>query len=191
MDDSMLSDFSIYHTSDVILGHISLSIEIYRSSWSCMLIPIYEIHAETMTFLLSYYDLLGEPLLSHSVSPTLFGIWMSSCFFFWETHLWFIDLIQLRTWMIRITLLVMDDLVPSNFLTYHTSDAILGHISVLVEICKSSLICMIIPIYKIHVELMICFHFTTILLWSLSWVIQSGSYFLMLSWFLDGVISSV
>ena len=87
MDDSMLSDFSIYHTSDDILGHISLSIEIYRSSWSCMLIPIYEIHAETMTFLLSYYDLLGEPLLSHSVKPTLFGVWMSSCFFFWETHL--------------------------------------------------------------------------------------------------------
>ena len=29
MDDPMLSDFFIYHTSDVILGHISLSVEIY------------------------------------------------------------------------------------------------------------------------------------------------------------------
>ena len=45
--------------------------------------------------------------------------------------------------MSRITHLVMDDLVPSNFLPYHTSDAILGHISILVEICGSLLIGMI------------------------------------------------
>ena len=48
--------------------------------------------------------------------------------------------------MTRITPLVMDDLVLSNFLTYHTSDVILGHIFVLVEICRSPLICMIILI---------------------------------------------
>ena len=36
--------------------------------------------------------------------------------------------------MARITHLVTDDLVPSDFLTYHTYDAILGHISILVEI---------------------------------------------------------
>ena len=29
IDDLMLSDFSIYHASDVILGHISLSVDIY------------------------------------------------------------------------------------------------------------------------------------------------------------------
>ncbi|WJZ81397.1 hypothetical protein VitviT2T_001242 [Vitis vinifera] len=39
---------STYHTFDVILGHISVSIEIYGSSWSCMLIPTYEIHVDTM-----------------------------------------------------------------------------------------------------------------------------------------------
>ena len=61
--------------------------------------------------------------------------------------------------MARITHLVMDDLVPSNFLTCHTSDVILGHISILVEICRSPLIFMIISIYEIHVELMICFLF--------------------------------
>ena len=61
--------------------------------------------------------------------------------------------------MARITHLVMDDLAPSDFLTCHTSDAILGHIFVLVEICRSSLICMIIPIHEIHVKLMICFLF--------------------------------
>ena len=82
MDDPMLSDFSIYHTYDVALGHIFISIEIYRSSWSCMLIPTYEIYSKTMTCLLSYHDLLREPLLSHSVKLTLFDIWMSSCFFF-------------------------------------------------------------------------------------------------------------
>ena len=64
--------------------------------------------------------------------------------------------------MTKITYLVMDDLVPSDFLTYHTSDPILGHIYVLVEICKSPLICMIIPIYEIHVELTICFYFMMI-----------------------------
>ena len=65
--------------------------------------------------------------------------------------------------MARITHLVMDDLLPFDFLIYHTSDAILGHISVLVEICRSPLICMIIPSYEIHTELMICFHFVLIL----------------------------
>ena len=64
--------------------------------------------------------------------------------------------------MTRITHLVMGDLVPSDVLTYHTFDAILGQISVLVEICISPLICMLIPLYEIHVELMICFHFTMI-----------------------------
>ena len=65
--------------------------------------------------------------------------------------------------MARITHLVMDDLVPSGFLTYHTFDAILEPISVLVEICRSPLICMIILIYEIHNELMICFHFVLVL----------------------------
>ena len=53
---------------------------------------------------------------------------MSSCFFFWETPFWCLDLIQLWIWMIGITHLMMDDLMSSNFPTYHTSDATLGHI---------------------------------------------------------------
>ena len=48
MDDLVSSDFLIYHTSDVILG-IFILIEIYRSSWSCMLILTYKVHTETMT----------------------------------------------------------------------------------------------------------------------------------------------
>ena len=48
----------------------------------------------------------------------------------------------------------------------------------LVEICRSPLICMIIPNYEIRVRLMIRFHFVLILRWSLSWVISLGSYFL-------------
>ena len=39
-----------------------------------MITPTYEIHAEMITYLLSYHDPLVEPLLSHSVRPTLFGI---------------------------------------------------------------------------------------------------------------------
>ena len=73
-DDLRLSDFPIYHTSDVILGHISLSVEIYRSSWSCMIISTYEICTETMTYLLSYHDSSVESLLDHSVGLTLFSI---------------------------------------------------------------------------------------------------------------------
>ena len=36
-----------------------------------MLVPIYGMHVETMTCLLSYHDLPRAPLLSHSVRPTL------------------------------------------------------------------------------------------------------------------------
>ena len=135
--------FSAYSTSDSILGRISVSIEICRSSWSCMIIPTYEIHTKMMTCLLFYHDPPMEPLWSHPVRPTFFGIWLSSCFSFWGTPFWSVGLIQLWTWMARITHLVMDDLVPYDFLTYHTFDAILGYIYVLVEICRSPLICMI------------------------------------------------
>ena len=74
MDDPMLSDFSIYHTFDVILGHISVLVELFRSPLICMIIPTYEVHIKTITCLLSYHDLPMEPLLSHSVRLTLFDI---------------------------------------------------------------------------------------------------------------------
>ena len=62
--------FSIYHTYDVVLGHIFILVEIYRSSWSCMIISTYEMkHC-----LLSYHDFLVEPFLGHSIRPTLFDI---------------------------------------------------------------------------------------------------------------------
>ena len=70
--------------------------------------------------------------------------------------------------MTKITHLVMNDLVPFDLSTYHTSDSILGHISLSIEIYRSPLICMIIPNYEIHTRLMICFHFVMILQWSLS-----------------------
>ena len=189
MDDSMSSDLLIYHTSDSILGHISISIEIYRSSWSRMIIPTYEIHAEMMICLLSYHDPPVEPLWSHPVKPTFFDIWLSSCFSFWGTPFWFVGLIQLWTWITRIAHSMMDDLISSGFPYYHTFDAILGHTFVLVKICRSSLICMIVLSHEIHIGPMVCFHFVLILQWSISQVIKLGSYFLILSWFLDGVIS--
>ena len=46
MNDLRLTDFSIYHTSDAILGHISLSIGIYRSSWSHMILITHEMHVK-------------------------------------------------------------------------------------------------------------------------------------------------
>ena len=51
-----------YHISDAILWHIFVSIEICRSSWSCMLISTNEIRTKMMTYLLSYHDPLVEPL---------------------------------------------------------------------------------------------------------------------------------
>ena len=139
--------------------------------------PTYEIHAKMMTCLLSYHDLPCEPLLSHSVRPTFFGIWMSSCFSFWGILVLFVGSIQLWTWMARITHLVMDDLVLSDFLTCHTSDAILGHISVLIEIYRSSWSHMILTTHKMHVELIVYCYLIMIPKWSLYWAIQSSSHF--------------
>ena len=50
MDDPMLSDFSIYHTSDAILGHIFLSVEIFRSSWSHIFLITHEMHVELIVY---------------------------------------------------------------------------------------------------------------------------------------------
>ena len=50
MDDLRLFDFPIYHTFDVILGHISLSVEIYRSSWSHMIFITHEIHVKLIVY---------------------------------------------------------------------------------------------------------------------------------------------
>ena len=110
-------------------------------------------------------------------------------FLLWGTSFWSVGPIQLWTWMTRIAHSMMDDLISSGFPYYHTFDAILGHTFVLVKICRSSLICMIVLSHEIHVGPMVCFHFVLILQWSLSQVIKLGSYFLILSWFLDGVIS--
>ena len=106
------------------------------------------------SLLLSYHDPPVESLLGHSVRLTFFGIYISSCFFFWDMPLWCLDPIQLRIWMTGIAHLMMDDPMLSDFLIYHTSDAALGHISVLVEICRSPVICMIIPTYEIQAETM-------------------------------------
>ena len=91
--------------------------------------------------------------------------------------------------MIGITHLMMDDLMSPNFPTYRTSDAILRHISLLVEIYRSSWICMILLTYKMHVELMVHCYFIMISQWSLSWAIHSNLHFSILTRFSDGVIS--
>ena len=104
---------------------------------------------------------------------------MSSRFFFGDTLIWSIDLIQLSTWMTRITHLVMDDLVSSDFPIYHTFDAILRHISISTEIYRSSWSHMILITHEMHVELMVYCYLIVIPQWSLFWVIRSGSRFLI------------
>ena len=46
--------FLTYHTFDAILGYIFVLDEIYRSWWSCALIPICETYAEMMIYSLSW-----------------------------------------------------------------------------------------------------------------------------------------
>ena len=51
--------FPTRHTSDAILGHISVLGEVYRSSWGCMITPTYGIRTEAMTcslFLRGFLD---------------------------------------------------------------------------------------------------------------------------------------
>ena len=178
IDDLMSYDFPTYRTSNVILGHISLSIKIYRSSWSRMILITYDMYVELMVYcyliMIPEWSLSPsgvsprvESLLGHLVRFTLFDIWMLSCFFFWETSFWCLDLIQLWIWMIGITPLMMDDSMLSDFSIYYTSDVIPEHISLLVKVYRSSWICMITPIYKMHVELMIYCYLIMISQWSL------------------------
>ena len=57
--------------------------------------------------------------------------------------------------MIGITHLMMDDLKLSDFPIYHASDVILGRVSLLVEICRSSRSHMIFITHERHVELIV------------------------------------
>ena len=79
--------------------------------------------------------------------------------------------------MIGITHLTMDDLSLSDFPIYHTFDVIPEHISLSVEICRSSWSHMILITHEMHVELIVYCYLIMIPQWSLFWAIQSSSYF--------------
>ena len=93
----------------------SVSNEIHWSSWSRMIVSIYEIHIETRTCSIFYHDPPVEPFLSHLVRLAFFGIQMSSCFPFWGTPFLSVSLIQLWMWMTRTAHSMMDDLRPFDF----------------------------------------------------------------------------
>ena len=92
--------------------------EIYRSSWSCMLISTYEVHTETMTL---QWSLTGTIQLGLHLSALRCH---HASFRDTSLDLW----VRLWTWMTEIMYLTMDDLMSPDFSTYHTFDAILGHI---------------------------------------------------------------
>ena len=172
-----------------ILGHISVSIEIYRSSWSHMIFTTHKMHVELIVY--CYLIMIPQWSLSWAIqsgphfsafrcrhtSPS--EVRLSDLWVWFNYGCGWLGL-HIRWWMTWGHLI---------FPTYHTSDSILGHISYSVKICRSPLIGMNIPSYEMHVGLMIWLHFALILRWSLYWVIRSGPYFLMLSWFLDVDIS--
>ena len=93
-----------------ILGHISVSVESYRSSWSYMITPTYGMRTEMRTCSLFYHDPSVEPLLSHLV--IMFNICMSSCFLFRETLPWHLGSI----WITGITHFMLSDFWPTIYL---------------------------------------------------------------------------
>ena len=107
---------STYHTFDAILGHISVSTEIYGSSWSCTIIITYSIHTRTFTCSLLYHDTSVEPLWIHLARPSRLGIRLLSCFLFRDTSLGCVDLIYIT----EITCSMIDDsMSPDSRSTVH------------------------------------------------------------------------
>ena len=106
-----VTQFPTYHISDAISEHISISVDSYRSSRSCMIIPTYGMLTETMAGSLPCHDPSMEPLWSHPTRPTFFGIWLSSCLLFRETFHRCLGLI----WITEIAHLMMDDFMSPNF----------------------------------------------------------------------------
>ena len=116
-----------------------------------MIIPSYKIHVEAMTFLLSYHNPLVEPLLSHSVRPTLFCIQMSSCLLLGEPF-GRLDLIQSRMWMTGIAHLLIGDLTSFDFFGLSYVRCHTGAYLVSDKIYRSSWSRTIISTYEIHIE---------------------------------------
>ena len=153
-------------------GACSISDEIYGPSWSCMTIITYWMHTETLTCSLPYHDTSVEPFNQVHISRHLVAVMLlipgdvSLTFGFdldygdrtfddgWLEVTWFF-------WPIT-HLMSCWGIFPFS-----------------AKICRSPLICMIIPDYEIRTRLMIRFHFVLILQWSLSWVISSDLYFLI------------
>ena len=105
MDNLRLSDFSIYHTFDAILGHISLSIKIYRFSWSHVILITYKMHVKLMAY--CYLIMIPQWSLSWAIQSgshfstfrchhasffrrRLFNLWIWFCY----GHRW----LGLHTW---------------------------------------------------------------------------------------------
>ena len=65
MDDPMLSDFSIYHTFDAILGNIFISVEICISSWSHMILITHEMHVVLIVY--CYFVMIPRWSLSWAI----------------------------------------------------------------------------------------------------------------------------
>ena len=156
---------STYHTFDAILGHITILDEIYRSWWSCVLMPICERRVSRHWSICCFYDDSSVgPLGSCLVRPTLLYASMSSCFpserrpsdlwvWFSCIHRWLRSCI--RWWVIWAHLV---------FLTCHRFDATPGHIPPFrSRFVDSPLICMTTLGFEIHIGLMIWFHYVLIL----------------------------
>ena len=124
--------FFTYHTSGATLQHIPFHLEVHGSSQTCTIIT-YWMLTETWTWSLPY-----RASEIHPARSALLYTWMPSCLSIWEVHLGYVCMIQLWIQTTIVTCSMTNDFMTLVLLTCHTSDAILGHISVSDEIYGSS-----------------------------------------------------
>ena len=124
--------FLTCHTFDAILGHITVLDEIYRSWWSCALIPICETYIETIIYSLSLGWFLSGAFLelpSQGCTPTL------------RCHHAFLPrdapLIYGSDSVVDMDDLDRADLSSSDFPTYHIWMPHRSVFPILFEICRS------------------------------------------------------
>ena len=114
IDDLRSSDFPIYHTSMPYWGIFPFSIEIYRSSWSHMILTAHGMHDELIVY--CYLIMIPQWSLFRAIkSGSYFPAFRYHHASSFGRRPWCLGLIRLWIWVTEITHLMMDDLMLSNF----------------------------------------------------------------------------
>ena len=182
--------FPTYHTLDATLGYISVSDEIYRSWWSCTLIPTYGMCTEMMTWSLFLRWFLSRAFREPSnltctsrhsddiVLPSersILNLWAWFCYRFrWPgLHI---------CWCMTLMSFDFPDL---SHIWCHTG----AYFRIRSRFPDPHLFAWLTPATRYTSYWWFCF-ISPWLWWIFSWVVSLGSWFLMSVWLLDGVVSS-